>query len=81
LLASAYRSSLRAATENGVRTIAFPCISTGVYGFPFARACRIALEAVSGYMNADSSLEEVRFIAYSQADFEKFSLLFRKESA
>ncbi len=81
LLASAYRNSLRAATENGIRTIAFPSISTGVYGFPFSRASRIALETVSGFLIGGSSLEEVRFIVYSHEDFDEFSLLFREKHA
>jgi O-acetyl-ADP-ribose deacetylase (regulator of RNase III) len=81
LLERAYRNSLRAAGAHGVRTIAFPSISTGAYGFPFARASRIALETVSGFLIEGSPLEEVRFIAYSHADFEKFSLLFREERA
>lgn len=46
LLASCYRSCLREAAEHGVRTIAFPCISTGVYGFPRDRAARIALDVL-----------------------------------
>jgi len=46
LLASCYRSCLREAAEHGVRSIAFPCISTGVYGFPRDRAARIALDVL-----------------------------------
>lgn len=46
LLASCYRSCLREASEHGVRSIAFPCISTGVYGFPRDRAARIALDVL-----------------------------------
>ncbi len=46
LLASCYRSCMREAAEHGVRSIAFPCISTGVYGFPRDRAARIALDVL-----------------------------------
>lgn len=46
LLASAYRNSLRLAQENGLRSVAFPAISTGVYGFPADRAARIAVDTI-----------------------------------
>jgi len=49
LLASCYQSSLNLAIENGIRTIAFPAISCGVYRFPILKACRIALNEVSNY--------------------------------
>ncbi|KAI8318383.1 Appr-1-p processing domain protein [Martensiomyces pterosporus] len=56
LLASAYRNSLDVAKRNGVRTIAFPCISTGVYGYPAEAACRVVLPTVAEWVagNADS---------------------------
>jgi O-acetyl-ADP-ribose deacetylase len=56
LLASAYRRSVEVAAELGCRTVAFPSISTGVYGFPVDRAARIAVRTVAG-----ASLETVRF--------------------
>jgi O-acetyl-ADP-ribose deacetylase len=54
LLASAYRRSLEVAAENGCRTVAFPAISTGVYGYPFEEATRIALEAVTAFLASES---------------------------
>ena len=62
LLASAYRESLRVADELGARTVAFPAISAGVYGWPVPDAARIAVETVRG---ADTGVEQVRFVLFS----------------
>jgi O-acetyl-ADP-ribose deacetylase len=59
LLASAYRRSLEVAAEHGVRTIAFPSISTGAYGFPVDRASRIALGEIQKAIAANPNLEVV----------------------
>lgn len=59
LLESCYRESLRLASEHGLRTIAFPAISTGVYGFPVPRAARIAVRAVASGLTEDPSLTRV----------------------
>ncbi len=66
LLASAYRRSLEVAAENGVRSVAFPSISTGAYGYPMEVAAPIALETVMDYLTAQkgSGLELVRFVLY-----------------
>ena len=56
LLASCYRESLTLALENGVKTIAFPCISTGVYGYPFREACVIALRTVEDFLQTDDRI-------------------------
>jgi O-acetyl-ADP-ribose deacetylase (regulator of RNase III) len=77
LLASAYRNSLRLALEHNVRTIAFPGISTGVYGFPVDRAARIALSTVRRFVAENSGIDEVRFIAFSRSDFDTYASLFR----
>ncbi|MBC3192751.1 O-acetyl-ADP-ribose deacetylase [Pseudonocardia sp. C8] len=61
-LASAYRESLRVADELGARTVAFPAISAGVYGWPVADAARIAVETVRG---ADTAVEQARFVLFS----------------
>ncbi len=50
LLANCYKNSLNVAVENHIRTIAFPSISTGVYGFPLERAAKIAIHTVSGFL-------------------------------
>jgi len=59
LLASCYRNSLKLAVENGIKTIAFPSISTGAYRFPVERAARIAMQEISEFLREDSSIEKV----------------------
>ena len=76
-LASCYRNSLRLAAAHNCRSIAFPCISTGVYGFPFARACRIALATVRGETARTPSVERVIFVCFSDADYETFGAIMR----
>lgn len=63
-LASAYRSSLEAAVERDVRTIAFPLISTGAYRFPLARACRIGLREVDSFLERCASIERVLVVCF-----------------
>jgi len=64
LLASAYRSSLELARQHDVRSIAFPAISTGVYGFPPERAARIAVQAVQRGIEDNPALEHVIFACF-----------------
>ena len=66
LLASCYRSCLELAVKNGVRTIAFPAISTGVYGFPFERATAIAVREVKRFLEETPSLEKVVFVCFGK---------------
>ncbi|MGV9640344.1 O-acetyl-ADP-ribose deacetylase [Streptomyces sp. NPDC003333] len=70
LLASCYRESLRVADELGARTVAFPAISTGVYGWPMDDGARIALETVRA---AETAVEEVRFVLFDTAAYEVFA--------
>jgi O-acetyl-ADP-ribose deacetylase (regulator of RNase III) len=68
LLASCYRASLALAAEQGLRSIAFPAISTGIYGFPPERAAQIAVAAVTSEIRAaPRPLERVVFCCFSQA--------------
>lgn len=69
-LASCYRRSLELAVEHRVRTIAFPAISTGVYGYPFEAATRVALNATIEFLMQDATLERVLFVFFSSSDFE-----------
>jgi O-acetyl-ADP-ribose deacetylase (regulator of RNase III) len=66
LLASAYRRSLEVAAENGVRSVAFPSISTGAYGYPLDEAAPIALQTVIDYLatQEEGGIDLVRFVLY-----------------
>lgn len=70
LLASCYRASLRLAVENGVRTIAFPSISTGVYGYPCQKAAKVAVNTVSALLPSMPSLDQVIFCCFTDKDIE-----------
>lgn len=63
-LASAYRTSLELAEDAGARTVAFPLISTGAYGFPVARACRIAVREIDRFLKEGSGLERVVIVCF-----------------
>lgn len=69
LLAACYRASLRVADELGARSVAFPAVSTGVYGWPMDDAARISLEAVR---TADTAVEDIRFVLFDQAAYAVF---------
>jgi O-acetyl-ADP-ribose deacetylase (regulator of RNase III) len=73
LLANAYRACLQLADSNGVRTIAFPSISTGVYGYPIEKAAPIALETVMRHLQGSSSLRLVLFVLFSAADYAVYA--------
>ncbi len=71
LLASAYRESLKLATERKLRGISFPSISTGAYGYPVAEAARIALDTVIAFLRVEStSLQEVFFVLYDSNTYQ-----------
>jgi len=70
LLASCYRTSLELAVENHVRTIAFPAISTGVYGFPLERAAAIAVGEVRSFLKENPSLEKVVFVCFGKQAYD-----------
>jgi O-acetyl-ADP-ribose deacetylase (regulator of RNase III) len=69
LLASCYRTSLVLAQEHGLRSIAFPCISTGIYGFPAEPAARIAVETVKSFLKESPTIELVTFCCFSSKEF------------
>lgn len=66
LLAFCYRNSLAAAVEKGAKTVAFPAISTGVYGFPLRRATEIAITETVGFLKNDDSLDRVIFVCFGK---------------
>lgn len=72
LLANCYRNSLRLAVEHGIKTIAFPAISTGAYGFPADRAARIALYETDRFLAQNPSIEKVVFVCFGQAAYQTY---------
>ena len=72
-LANCYRNSLALAAENGCRSVAFPCISTGVYGYPVEAAARIAVSEVSAFLtsHADMTIAICCFSDYDRQVYEK----------
>ena len=72
LLAACYRNSLALAVGHGLRTIAFPAISTGVYGYPAGEAAAVASAAVGEFLEADDSVRAVRLVFFSPKGAEAF---------
>lgn len=72
LLASCYRTSLQLALDHGLKTIAFPAISCGVYGYPIEQAGRIALQTTAEFLAKHPQIKQVRFVLFSQADHDVY---------
>lgn len=72
LLASCYRNALALAAENGLRSIAFPAISTGAFGYPPERAAPVASETIESALSAGTTVEQVRLIFYEAEDARVF---------
>jgi O-acetyl-ADP-ribose deacetylase (regulator of RNase III) len=72
LLASAYRESLRRATEVGARTVAFPAISCGVYGYPVADAASIAVAEVRRFLEADDRIDHVTLTCFGRVVLDAY---------
>jgi len=70
LLAEAYRNSLRLAVSMGLKTIAFPSISTGAYGYPIEKASIVAISTVKEFLEREDGLDEVVLVLYTGRDFE-----------
>lgn len=79
LLASCYRESLALAASHQLASIAFPCISTGVYGFPPEQAAAVAVAAVRAVLRAPCSLQEVIFCCFSASDLALYQALLAHE--
>jgi len=79
LLKRAYRNSLLLALENGARTVSFPNISTGVYGFPKERAAQIAVKEVKSFLEEHSGIDEVLFVCFDRENFGLYQKLIEEE--
>jgi O-acetyl-ADP-ribose deacetylase (regulator of RNase III) len=73
LLASCYRESLKLASARGIKSLSFPSISTGIYGYPLADATRTALGAVKAYLQEHPEIELVRFVLFGRQAFEAYA--------
>ena len=73
-LAACYRNALRLAVEHGCASIAFPCISTGVYGYPFELAADLAIATVRATLADCPGIREVVFCCFSRSDFDDYTL-------
>jgi len=80
LLSSAYRRSLEVADEHGVRSLAFPSISTGAYGYPLEEAALVALRTVMDYLSTRpaSGIERVRFVLYGRQAYQVYERALRR---
>lgn len=80
LLASCYRNSLRLAVEQGLSSIAFPCISTGVYHYPKTEAARIAWKEITDFLHTHPDFGEVIVVCYGEEDYTIYMNLRSQET-
>ena len=78
LLGSAYLSSLKLAAARGLKSIAFPAISTGVYSYPLAEAAHIALKTAVDYLREHTDLQVIRFVLFDRRTYEAFAAELKK---
>ena len=78
LLAGCYRNSLKAAQELGAKSIAFPSISTGAYGFPLERATEIALKETKRFLETDGGMEKVVFVCFGERAYNNYQEAFER---
>jgi len=79
LLASCYRSSLSLAAQNNVKTIAFPAISCGIYGYPVEQACEIAMKEIIKFLSNNDSIEKVIFTCFGRDIYQAYVEIFERE--
>ncbi|MFY7963950.1 MAG: O-acetyl-ADP-ribose deacetylase [Chitinophagaceae bacterium] len=72
LLENCYTNSLKLAFENGIKTMAFPCISTGAYRFPFDKAAVIALNTIISFLNQNNCFNTINLVVFNESDFEQY---------
>ncbi|MBI3238687.1 MAG: O-acetyl-ADP-ribose deacetylase [Flavobacteriia bacterium] len=71
LLQSCYETALKLAVENGIKTIAFPSISTGAYRFPFSKAAEIAYSTITAFLKENPSIEQVFLVCFDEKDLKQ----------
>lgn len=81
LLASCYLESLKLAVANGVRSIAFPAISCGIYGYPIPDAARIAVQTVEGFLSREPSIERVVLACFGSAVLRAYQVALRESGS
>jgi O-acetyl-ADP-ribose deacetylase (regulator of RNase III) len=79
-LANCYNNSLKLAVENNVKTIAFPNISTGIYGYPKKEAAKIAVETVINFLKTNTTPPKVYFVCFDEENFLIYSELLKTKS-
>lgn len=72
MLTNCYENSLKLAIENHVKSIAFPAISCGVYGYPIEDACKIAVDATYNFLKTNKSMDKAIFILFSDRDYQVY---------
>jgi O-acetyl-ADP-ribose deacetylase (regulator of RNase III) len=72
LLSACYYNSLSLAVDKGLRTIAFPAISTGIYGYPLDEAAQVSSQAIQKFLISNASLQEIRLVFFSPTDADTF---------
>lgn len=75
LLSNCYKNSLKLALNHKLKSIAFPSISTGAYGFPFERAAKIAVKSVQDFLEINKTMEKVVFVCFGKDAFEVYKNL------
>ncbi|MBU2226905.1 MAG: O-acetyl-ADP-ribose deacetylase [Proteobacteria bacterium] len=78
LLRSAYLSSLKLAAARGLKSIAFPAISTGVYSYPLAEAAHIALKTAVDYLREHTDIKAIRFVLFDRRTYDAFAAELKK---
>lgn len=71
-LENCYKQSLKLASENGIKTICFPSISTGIFGYPVPEAAAAALGAIAGFLEEHQGIEQVRMVLFSDSDYRDY---------
>lgn len=78
LLRNAYQNSLQLASSKGIKSIAFPSISTGAYRYPIEDAANIALKTAIGFLNTDTKIKLIRFVLFGRSNLEAYERVLKK---